>query len=107
MPSIPRWRWWTTLALAATLGLLQGMTAAWQTPAPDVAAAPPAVEIAPAVLPAQAPAADPHDALRGRFWRPHGSDAMRPEPRLEAVQWAPMSSYAAPRHFIAPFEEAS
>ena len=63
------------------LGLLQGARAALGGFV---------LEVPPAAL-AQSEAPSGDDALRGRFYRPPGSDAVRPPLRLEPHHWHPPS----------------
>jgi len=81
--------WWSRSALIAlviVLGLLQGSRAALgNLPLGDETEA--AAE-ATAETPA-APAPERDDALRGRFFRPAGSSAVRPGLRLEQSSWRP------------------
>jgi hypothetical protein len=77
--------WWSRGALVALvflLGLLQGSRAALGD-MPLRAAAESAAE-APA-----ASAVVESDALRGHFFRPAGSNAVRPAPRMRPSVWTP------------------
>lgn len=78
-------RWWQRSALVGVvfaLGLLQGSRAALG-PVPE----PPAAE--PAAF-ADVPGADRKaDTRRGHFYRPEGSDAVRPALRLRPSRWTP------------------
>jgi len=78
-------RWWLQSALVGVvfaLGLLQGSRAALGR-----------MPLAPAFEPsarAEAPAADVREAdKRGHFFRPEGSDAVRPELRVRPSRWLP------------------
>jgi hypothetical protein len=79
-------RWWLRSALVVVvfvLGLLQGSRAALGR-----------MPLAPALEPsahAEAPVAGALEAdrVRGHFFRPQGSDAVRPELRLRPGRWLP------------------
>jgi hypothetical protein len=80
--------WWSRCALVAlvfALGLFQGSRAALGDISLGDAGGP--VSAAPPEAPG-AGAGDP-DALRGRFFRPPGSDAVRPTLRLRQSLWTP------------------
>jgi hypothetical protein len=71
------------VALVFVLGLLQGTRAALGD-----------IPLAEAPAAAEAPAEPPAgvtepDALRGHFFRPAGSDAVRPSLRLQQGRWSP------------------
>ena len=79
-------RWWLQSALIGTvfvLGLLQGSRAA-------LGRMPLAPTLAASTL-AEAPAEDglETDTVRGHFYRPNGSDAVRPALRLRQNRWLP------------------
>jgi len=79
--------WWLRSALVAVvlvLGLLQGTRAALgDVPLGDATES--------LAAPADSPAAGPPQSseLRGRFFLPEGSDAVRPRLRLRQGRWAP------------------
>ena len=76
------WSRGALVALVFALGLLQGTRAALgDMPLADVPAAGATTE-------APAGVSEP-DALRGHFFRPAGSDAVRPTPRLRQSHWSP------------------
>ncbi len=80
-------RWWQDSALIGfvlVLGLLQGSRAALG-PMPLAAAVSPAVTQSEPLAAARVEA----DALRGRFFRPQGSSAVRPALRLRQSEWRP------------------
>src|SRR5262245_17274639 len=82
-------RWWSRSALVAivfVLGLLQGTRAALGDIRLDPASPEPAAE-----LKAETPPAEVEEpaALRGRFFRPDGSSAVRPALRLAPSAWSP------------------
>ena len=88
-------RWWRQSALVGVvfaLGLLQGSRAALgrmpEGPAPEPAAH--------GEVPGDA--AREADTVRGHFFRPHGSSAVRPALRLRQSRWTPA---AAPRVALA------
>jgi hypothetical protein len=70
------------IALVVALGLVQGSRAA-------LGSAPPAAPSDPAPPPAPAAGARELDPLRGGFFRPAGSDAVRPPQRLRPLAWWP------------------
>jgi len=78
------WSRGALVALVFVLGLLQGTRAALgDMPLAEL----PAATAAPAETPA-AGVSEP-DALRGHFFRPAGSDAVRPTLRLRQSRWIP------------------
>jgi hypothetical protein len=78
------WSRGALVALVFVLGLLQGTRAALgDIPLADVPAAAGAANETPA-----AGVSEP-DALRGHFFRPSGSDAVRPMLRLRQSRWNP------------------
>ena len=79
-------RWWLESVLVAVvfaLGLLQGSRAALGLGAPEPASEPIALGEVPPSGVREA------DAARGHFYRPTGSDAVRPELRLQPSRWLP------------------
>jgi hypothetical protein len=79
-----RWSRGALVAFVFVLGLLQGTRAA-------LGDMPLAELSAPAEAKPEAPAAGVNepDALRGHFFRPAGSDAVRPTLRLRQSRWTP------------------
>ena len=79
--------WWLRSALVAVvlvLGLLQGTRAALgDVPLGDAAESVAAPADSPAVIPSE------RGGLRGRFFRPAGSDAVAPQLRVRRDRWAP------------------
>jgi hypothetical protein len=83
--------WWSRAALVALvflLGLLQGSRAALGDlplrAAAEIRADAPAQAATPGVV--------ENDALRGRFFRPAGSNAVRPALRMRPSVWTPHSA---------------
>jgi hypothetical protein len=83
-----RWRQSALVGAVIALGLLQGARAALGR-MPEAAAPEPA---APAALPGELREVD---TLRGHFYRPEGSDAVRPPLRLDERRWTPAPRLAA------------
>ena len=77
------WSRGALVALVFVLGLLQGTRAALG----DMPLAEPPA--AGATIGAPAAGVNEPDALRGHFFRPAGSDAVRPTPRLRQSRWSP------------------
>jgi hypothetical protein len=82
-------RWWprgVLVALSFAFGLLQGSRAALgDAPLP----AEPATQVEPGPESPEVGAGE-RDPLRGRFFRPARSNALRPLPRLHQSRWTPI-----------------